>query len=52
MKNAAIVDMTYEKIYYRLVQLFRDNGNYELALSCVPSTIKNKEIDELLVNNC
>ena len=42
MKNAILVDITYEKTYYRLVQLLRDNGNYESALSIVPASIKNK----------
>lgn len=28
MKNAILIDVTYEKTYYRLVQLLRDNGNY------------------------
>lgn len=42
MKNAILIDITYEKTYYRLVQLLRDNGNYESALSIVPATIKNK----------
>jgi hypothetical protein len=49
MKNSVLADCTYEKTYYRLVQLLRDHGNYESALSIVPVAVRNKEIEELLV---
>ena len=49
MRSALLADGSYEKTYYRLIQLLRDNGHLESALTVVPSTIKNKEIEELLV---
>ena len=44
MRKALLADYSYEKTYYRLIQLLRDNGHLEEVLTLVPSNIYNKEI--------
>lgn len=47
INRSIVIDPTYEKAYYRKLQILRDAGRLEEAVSSIPIWLKNKEINEL-----
>ena len=48
--NRAIeIDPTYQKAYYRRIQILREMGRLDVAINSVPNWLNNQEIEELIV---